>query len=124
MKRAATSAQPRWVYHPYALCKNLYLLHARQRLPIDSLTPRELAIAREVSEGLTYKEIARKLGIAPATVCPGHRLKLTQSWCFGGQIAEIANRVLAEKVETSRVVGMNGEGELWPVDTSRCAASS
>ena len=49
-------------------CKGLYFLRARQRLPVDSLTPRELAIAREVSAGLTHKEIARKLGIAPATV--------------------------------------------------------
>lgn len=52
----------------WVLCKSLYFLRARQRLPVDSLTPRELSIAREVSEGLTHKEIARKLGIAPATV--------------------------------------------------------
>lgn len=49
----------------------------------------------------------------------GHRLRLTQSWRFGRLIADVANRVLAEKGETSRVVGMNGEGEIWPVDTSR-----
>ncbi len=52
----------------WVLCKSLYFLRARQRLPIDGLTPRELSIAREVSAGLTHKEIARKLGIAPATV--------------------------------------------------------
>jgi len=52
----------------WVLCKSLYFLRARQRLPVDSLTPRELSIAREVSVGLTHKEIARKLGIAPATV--------------------------------------------------------
>lgn len=49
----------------------------------------------------------------------GHRLKLTQSWRFGSLIADVANRVLVEKGETSRVVGRNGEGELWPVDTSK-----
>jgi len=48
----------------------------------------------------------------------GQRLKLTQSWRFGGLIADVANRVLGEKGETSRVIGMNGQGEIGPVDVS------
>ncbi len=46
----------------------VYFLRARNRLPVDNLSARELAIAREIAQGLTHKEIALKLGIAPSTV--------------------------------------------------------
>ena len=40
----------------------------RTRLPVDRLTARELAIAQCPAAGDSYKTIARKLSIAPATV--------------------------------------------------------
>ena len=46
----------------------LLFLWARNKIPVDSLTPREVEIARRFSEGLTYKEIARQLHISPTTV--------------------------------------------------------
>jgi hypothetical protein len=49
----------------------------------------------------------------------GERHCLTQSWRFGAKIAHVANRVLAEKGETSVVVGMNGAGEVAEVDMSQ-----
>lgn len=42
-------------------------LSARKRVPADQLSPRQIEIARQVADGETYKEIARHLGIAPAT---------------------------------------------------------
>ena len=52
----------------WVLKGGLFFLRARHRLPVDALTPRELMIARDVSSGMTHKEIARHLHIAPATV--------------------------------------------------------
>jgi DNA-binding CsgD family transcriptional regulator len=43
------------------------LVTVRERSPADSLTARELAVARLCAEGLSYKEIAQRLGVAPAT---------------------------------------------------------
>lgn len=53
----------------------------------------------------------------------GERFCLTQSWRFGSRVAQIANRILAEKGEESMVVGMNGQGEIAPVDTSAAFAT-
>jgi DNA-binding CsgD family transcriptional regulator len=52
----------------WVLNGSLFFLRARHRLPVDALTPRELMVARDVSSGMTHKEIARHLHIAPATV--------------------------------------------------------
>jgi DNA-binding CsgD family transcriptional regulator len=43
-------------------------VRVRRKLAVDSLSMRELQVARHVAAGLTYKEIARVLGIAPSTV--------------------------------------------------------
>ncbi|GAC1377981.1 MAG: hypothetical protein NVS3B3_19920 [Aquirhabdus sp.] len=48
--------------------KGLFFLRSRLRLPIDCLTIREREVAKLVAQGFTYKEIAIKLKIAPATV--------------------------------------------------------
>ena len=46
----------------------LYLVEARERSPLDRLTPRELAIAQRFGSGKSYKEIAAALPVSPATV--------------------------------------------------------
>jgi DNA-binding CsgD family transcriptional regulator len=43
-------------------------VRARPKLAVDSLSIRELQVARHIAAGLTYKEIARALGVAPGTV--------------------------------------------------------
>lgn len=46
----------------------LYLIYARQPLPLDSLSPREQEIARALGDGKTLKSISRQYGIAVSTV--------------------------------------------------------
>jgi DNA-binding CsgD family transcriptional regulator len=46
----------------------LYLVEARERSPLDRLTPRELTIAQRFGSGKSYKEIAAALPVSPATV--------------------------------------------------------
>lgn len=47
---------------------DVVLLHARQLLPVDTLTEREREVASSFAMGLSTKEIADELGIAPNTV--------------------------------------------------------
>lgn len=47
---------------------DLYSLQAWQEGPMDRLTDRERQIVSSVCSGLSYKEVARPLGIAPSTV--------------------------------------------------------
>jgi DNA-binding CsgD family transcriptional regulator len=47
---------------------DLLILRVRPRLPVDSLSSRQLLVALQAARGLSHKEVARKLGIAPATV--------------------------------------------------------
>lgn len=49
----------------------------------------------------------------------GERFWLTKSWRFGSRVAQVANRILSEKDEEAMVVGMNGQGEIQPIDTGR-----
>jgi DNA-binding CsgD family transcriptional regulator len=46
----------------------LFVVEARERSPLDRLTPRELAIAQRFGSGKSYKEIAAALPVSPATV--------------------------------------------------------
>ena len=46
----------------------LLQLDATERPPSDVLSAREWAVLRHYGDGLTYKEVARELNIAPATV--------------------------------------------------------
>ncbi|MCC6608401.1 MAG: response regulator transcription factor [Burkholderiales bacterium] len=48
--------------------RDLLLLNARQKMPVDELSERELAVARYIAQGSRYREIARRLGLSPATV--------------------------------------------------------
>lgn len=47
---------------------DMFLLKTRPRSPVDDLTRRELQIARHFAAGPTNKEIARAVGLSPATV--------------------------------------------------------
>lgn len=62
------SLQGRTALFVIEVVRDAVFVRARVRLPVDALTPRELEVAKLVVAGLTHKEIARSLGIAPATV--------------------------------------------------------
>lgn len=47
---------------------NTLLLTVRQTTPADRLSPRELTVAQLFGAGASYKEIARRVALAPATV--------------------------------------------------------
>jgi DNA-binding CsgD family transcriptional regulator len=47
---------------------DLWLVQLRHRTPLDSLTRREIEVARRFGLGLNYQEIAVELHISPATV--------------------------------------------------------
>lgn len=47
---------------------DLFCVRAREEGPMDVLTKREREIVHSVCRGLSYKEVARPLGIAPSTV--------------------------------------------------------
>jgi len=47
---------------------DVFLVQARERHPADALSVRETEVARMMAGGLTYKEVAQELGIAPSTV--------------------------------------------------------
>jgi DNA-binding CsgD family transcriptional regulator len=47
---------------------DLLFLHARPLTPIDQLSPRESEVAKRFGAGQSHKEVARALGISPATV--------------------------------------------------------
>ena len=53
---------------------DLYLLVARERTRADLLSKREVSVAQAFSRGLSYKEVARELDSAPATV--RHHLRM------------------------------------------------
>ena len=57
-----------WIVASVRPVRDLLLLKVRQRMPVDELTPRQLAVARHVAGGLPYKQIAQRLGLSPATV--------------------------------------------------------
>lgn len=48
--------------------QGLLFLRARKRTPVDRLSPRESSVAKKFAKGLTYKQIAKDLGLAPSTV--------------------------------------------------------
>lgn len=47
---------------------DLYLVGVRPASLIDQLTEREKEVVNWITQGLTYKEVARKIGLAPSTV--------------------------------------------------------
>lgn len=67
-----TFSGDRYVGRSIVVCmrpvRDLILLSARRKTEVDTLSPRQLGVARHVAEGLNHKEIARRLGLSPATV--------------------------------------------------------
>lgn len=47
---------------------DLFVLQLWQAGPLDRLTPREREVVTAVSQGLSFKQAARKIGVAPSTV--------------------------------------------------------
>lgn len=47
---------------------DLFLLHLREIAPCDRLSQREWDVATAFGRGMSHKEIAKHLGIAPGTV--------------------------------------------------------
>jgi DNA-binding CsgD family transcriptional regulator len=58
----------REVFVRAARVDGLVLVQAREKRPADELTARELEIAHHVERGLSYRQIAARLGISAATV--------------------------------------------------------
>lgn len=70
---AATRARPhKWTGAHIAVrarqVKDMFLLSIRTATAADRLTPREQQVAQQFARGMTHKEVARTLGISPATV--------------------------------------------------------
>lgn len=71
----------------------LYLVEARPRSLLDRLSPQELTTVRNFGEGISYKEVARRMGISPTTVrhylrCAYKKLGMHDK----GQIANVVKR--------------------------------
>ncbi|MBC7702487.1 MAG: response regulator transcription factor [Rhodoferax sp.] len=71
--KTASLKLDRIVMHRYSFA-DFHLLMARTRSRVDLLSKREVSIAQAFSRGLSYKEIARELDRAPATV--RHHLRM------------------------------------------------
>ncbi|WP_158897108.1 MULTISPECIES: helix-turn-helix transcriptional regulator [unclassified Pseudomonas] len=72
---------------------DLLLLKARRRSSAERLSARELEVAQCFALGQTYKEVARNLGMAPATV--RHHLRRIYEKLGVNRKAQIAQRVAA-----------------------------
>jgi DNA-binding CsgD family transcriptional regulator len=69
--------------------RGLTLLEIRMRSALESLTPRELAVATAFGEGQSHKTIALRFGISPATV--RHYLRTIYAKTNVSNKAELAN---------------------------------
>ena len=76
--------------------KTLIFLRARPREPIDSLTRREREIAELIAAGLTHKEIANTLKIAPATV--NNHLRAIHERVGARNNAELASQIRSARI--------------------------
>jgi RNA polymerase sigma factor (sigma-70 family) len=47
---------------------DMFRLSIREQSPIDKLTLREQQVVEGVTQGLSFKQIAKKLGLSPSTV--------------------------------------------------------
>lgn len=64
------------------------LVTVNRRTPADTLSPRERAVANEFANGKSYKEVAQRLGISPATV--RHHLRGTYEKLGVGDKGELS----------------------------------
>lgn len=86
---------------------DLLLINAKPRSVIDVLTPKELAVARLYGEGMTYKAVAKQMGISPATV--RHHLRQAYTKLRIQNKGEIA--WLLSRYEHSALSHARGEGD-------------
>lgn len=84
------SARIRLAWEPEG---DLLLVRASPPSPGDLLAPRELAVARLFGSGLSHKEVARRLGIAPTTV--RHHLRQAYAKLEVSDKGALASRLLA-----------------------------
>jgi DNA-binding CsgD family transcriptional regulator len=72
LARAAAQGEARLVANRIVIrihqCGDTYLLRCRRRQALDSLSPRELEVARMAAEGLEHRAIAARLAISTVTV--------------------------------------------------------
>lgn len=80
---------------------SLYMMHARQPQPLDSLSPREQQIARALGRGKTFKSVARQCGIAVSTVA-NHASRIYR------KLGIYRREDLVEMVRTSRIADRPG----------------
>ena len=83
---------------------DLWLVAARGKTRIDLLTRRELQIAEDVGRGRSYKEIARLVSIAPATV--RHHIRTIYAKLGIGDKAELSTLLAGrdEFLDSERLV--------------------
>lgn len=82
--------------------RGLTLLEIRMRSVLESLTPRELAVAAAFGEGQSHKAIASRFGLSPATV--RHYLRTIYAKTNVSNKAELAN-LLNETPELAATPG-------------------
>jgi DNA-binding CsgD family transcriptional regulator len=83
---------------------DLWLVDLRAVTDAHRMSPRETAVARRYSEGASYKEIARELGIAPATA--RHHLREIYRKLDVSDKAELARKLQQEPDEMIDVDGL------------------
>jgi len=72
---------------------DLYRITVRPTTPLDELTPRELQVVNGVSQGMSFKQIAKKLEISPSTVS-NHLYRIYQKLHISNrtELADLMNR--------------------------------
>ena len=73
---------------------DLYLAVARSKGPLDTLTARELEVAKQLAKGASHKEIARDLALAPATA--RNHIASIHAKLGSNKVAQVATMLLNE----------------------------
>jgi DNA-binding CsgD family transcriptional regulator len=68
MERGEPRIQGDRVVIQHSMEEGLFFLKARARHPVDTLSPREFAVAEMVARGLTQKQVAARVGRSPETI--------------------------------------------------------
>jgi len=70
---------------------DLYRISIRHSTPLDQLTAREQEVVEGVTQGLSFKHIAKKLGLSPSTVS-NHLYRVYQKLNIGNRV-ELADMI-------------------------------